>query len=193
MKKLMISMFCLVVLLSFTGCSVTSTQTDESSYEQEKFEEVEETEEVVEEIVEETHEPLAIGGVVTSDDWNIKLTNAYTTLKLESSESRTAWDANDGYAFLILEFDVTCLNSTKPTVDGEGITEIVANAGGNTYASWEYQYVNSEIWCYIRNNYLEANLPLHIYVYTMIPRDSMNSSVSVELKIAGQPKVITVN
>ena len=189
MKKLIVSMLCFSILFNFVGCSVVSTKREETMYKQE----TENINESAEEIIEEKYEPIFTGNVVTTNDWEIKLTNAYTSTKLESNESRTAWDANDGYAFLILEFDVMCLNSTKPTIDGDAITELVANASGNTYENWKYQYINSEIWCYIRNTYLEANLPLHIYVYTMIPRNSMNSNVSVNLKLAGQPKEIVIS
>jgi lipoprotein len=135
----------------------------------------------------------AIGDVVTSDDWNISLTKAYTSPRLESSKSRVYWDADEGYAFLILEFDVTCLNSTQPTIDGDGITNLVATVNGNTYSNWTYQYVEGEIWCYIRRTYLDANLPLHIYVYTYIPSGNMNDEIKVELKVAGQDKMITLN
>ena len=189
-KKLLVVILCFSILFSCSGCfgvtNSTSNQTNETFYNQE-------TENHEEEIVEQKHEPLNVGTTITSGDWKIKLTDAYTSLKLESSESRTAWDANDGYAFLILEFDVTCLNSTKPTVDGDAITDVVATVNDNTYGSWKYQYIDSEIWSYIRNNYLEANLPLHIYVYTMIPSTSMNNTVRVNLKLAGQPKTITIH
>lgn len=188
MKKVIVSVLCISVLFSFSGCMTTTVQTNDVQYEQVTDMEEKPTEEVVD----IKYDPMSVGSTVTSDDWKIKLTDAYTSDTLESSESRTAWEASDGYAFLVLEFDVTCLNSTKPTIDGEAITELVATAGGNTYEDWEYQYISSELWLYIRNTYLEANLPLHIYVYAMIPSASANSNVSVNLKIAGQPKVITI-
>ena len=137
--------------------------------------------------------PVHVGDTVTTDTWKIELTDAYTTTTLESSESSTAWNASDGYAFLILEFDVTCLNSTKPTIDGDAITDLVATVNGNTYEHWKYQYVSAQIWCHIKNTYLEAGLPLHIYVYTMVPSSAMNDSITVDLKLAGQPSVITIN
>ena len=136
---------------------------------------------------------LNLGDTVTSTDWSITLTNAYTSNTLSSSESRTYWEASSGYAFLILEFDVTCLNSTKPTIDDDGITELLATVNGNTYSNWEYQYIASELWLYIQHTYLDANLPVHIYVYTYIPSANLNDKVSVNLKIAGQEKVISIN
>ena len=134
-----------------------------------------------------------VGDTVISTDWSITLTNAYTSNTLSSSESRTAWEISDGYAFLILEFDVTCLNSTKPTIDDDAITNILATVNGNTYSNWEYKYVSSELWLYIRHTYLEANLPLHIYVYGNIPSANMNDKITVNLKIDGQEKVISIN
>ena len=133
------------------------------------------------------------GDVITSEDWKVKLTDIYTSTTLESNESRTYWTANDGYAFTILEFDIECLNSTQPTIDGSGVTDLIAKVNGNTYGSWTYQYISSEMWLYADNTYLDANLPLHIYVYTNIPADSINKKVDVSLTIAGQECYATIN
>ena len=133
------------------------------------------------------------GDVITSEDWKVKLTDIYTSTTLESNESRTYWTANDGYAFTILEFDIECLNSTQPTIDGSGVTDLIAKVNGNTYGSWTYQYISSELWLYADNTYLDANLPLHIYVYTNIPADSINKKVDVNLTIAGQECYATIN
>ena len=184
MKRIVALLIALSISVALVGCQA---QDYEPQPTQQKIVEDEKPEEVF-------YEPMYTGETVTSEDWRITLTDAYTSKKLESDESSTAWDANDGYAFLVLEFDITCLNSTKPTITGEGLTELVANAGGNTYRSWDFRYINSQIWCYIRSNsVLDANLPLHIYVYAMIPSATMNSDVSVNLRIAGNPKEIQVN
>ena len=141
----------------------------------------------------EAANPVHVGDTVTTDTWNIELTDAYTTATLQSSESSTVLNAGDGYAFLALEFNVTCLNSTKPTIDKDAITDLVATVNGNTYEQWKYQYVSAQIWCRIKNTYLEADLPLHIFVYAMIPSSAMDESITVNLNLAGQPSVITIN
>ena len=133
------------------------------------------------------------GDVITSEDWEIKLTDIYASTTLESDESSTYWTANDGYAFAILEFDIECLNSTKPTIDGSGITDLVATVNGNTYGGWSYQYINSELWLSAENNYLDAHLPLHIYVYTCIPADAIDEKVDIDLTIAGVECHTTIN
>lgn len=133
------------------------------------------------------------GDTVTSDDWKVKLTRAYTSTTLMSTKSSVYYTATDGRAFLILEFDITCLNSTHPTIDGDGITNLVAEVNGNTYEKWEYQYIAYELWGYLYNTYLEANLPLHIYVYTQIPKENKKDRITINLKIDGQDKIIVVN
>ena len=133
------------------------------------------------------------GDTVTSTDWKITLKKAYTSTELKSNQSSTSWEASDGYAFLVLEFDITCLNSTHPTIDDQGITNIIATVKGNTYSSWEYQYISSQLWLYIRHTYLDANLPLHIYVYTYVPKANMKDTITVNLKIAGKDKIIMIN
>lgn len=193
MKKILLLIMVLFFCVSMCACSTLTSYDQEMQYDKDGTEHYEVDDENEETSSQEKYIPISEGTTVTSENWKITLTDAYTSKTLKSNQSRTAWDANEGYAFLILEFDITCLNSSHPTVRGDAITELIANAGGNTYESWEFQYLNSEIWCYIRNNNtLDANLPLHIYVYTMIPSSSMYNDVSVNLKIAGQPKEITI-
>ena len=162
----------------------------------EKYEILVSAEEALNELKEEEKQremTVNVGDTVTSEDWSITLTNAYTSTILESGESSTYWECPEGYAFCILEFDVTCLNSTKPTIDGQGITNIVAVVNENTYGGWEYRYVQSQLWLPIKRTYLEANLPLHVYVYNNIPSANMNDKITINLKIAGEDKRILIN
>ena len=130
---------------------------------------------------------------VISEDGSIALAKKYTSNTLESDESSAYWETEDGSAFLILEFDVECLNPSHKTVDGDAITDLVATtASGNTYGNREYQYITSELWLYIRNTYLDANLPEHIYVYTYIPASVMGDGVTVNMKLAGTNYEITI-
>lgn len=212
MKKVLVMILCASLLLGLAGCggNTASTQGDQAQNAQVTEQQVAATEAptaaptaapteaptvpTTEAPTEVQYAPFSVGSTATSADWNINLTSAYTSTTLESSESSTYWEADSGYAFLVLEFDITCLNSNKPTIDGDAITDLVASTSdGNTYESWTYQYVSAQIWCHIRNTYLEANLPLHIYVYTYIPASMMNSPVNVKLNLAGQPRQITIN
>ena len=144
--------------------------------------------------IEKLEQAFAIGQTVTTSDWSVTLTDAKVASTLESSESRTYWQPGDGTCFLIMELDVECLTSNKPTVDGDGLTDIVATYNGNTYSSWTMQYISSEIWLYIRRTYLEANIPCHLYVYTSIPESALNDvqPISIDLKVGGESKTITV-
>ena len=97
----------------------------------------------------EEAQTLKVGDTVTSEDWEITLSKAYTSDVLQSDESSTYWEADDGYAFLVLEFDVECLNSSQKAVDGDAITDLVATTStGNTYNDWTYQYISSQIWLF---------------------------------------------
>ena len=119
-----------------------------------------------EEQIEKLGQALAIGETVTTSQWSATLTDAKVSHTLESSESRTYWEAGDGTCFLIMEFDIECLTSDKPTVDDDGLTDIVATYNGNGYSSWTMQYLAGELWLYIRHTYLDANIPCHLFVYT---------------------------
>lgn len=184
MKKIIISILIVTSILSLSACDSSVT----SEAPEKKINQVQ-----MEDQIEKKVHQVQVGDIITSQDWEIELTDAYASTTLESEESRTAWTANGGYAFAILEFDIECLNSTKPTIDGSGITNLMATVNGNTYASWTYQYINSELWLYADNTYLDAHLPLHIYVYTYIPADSIHDKIDVELTIAGEECHITIN
>ena len=147
-----------------------------------------------EEQIEKLGQALAIGETVTTSQWSATLTDAKVSHTLESSERRTYWEAGDGTCFLIMEFDIECLTSDKPTVDDDGLTDIVATYNGNGYSNWTMQYLAGELWLYIRHTYLDANIPCHLFVYTPLPEKALNDdeAISVDLKIGGEPKTITV-
>ncbi len=137
---------------------------------------------------------FAVGDTVTTENWKVTLTNAYVSSTLESPASRTYWTPQDGAAFLVLEIDLEHLNSGSSTVDGDALADIVATYKSNTYSGWEYEYVASELWLYADRHTLDANMPLHLYVYTQIPSSSLDDDepISVSLNIDGEDKVIQV-
>ena len=137
---------------------------------------------------------FAVGDTVTTENWKVTLTNAYVSSTLESPASRTYWTPQDGAAFLVLEIDLEHLNSGSSTVDGDAFADIQATYNSNTYSGWEYQYVASELWLYADRHTLDANMPLHLYVYTQIPSSSLDDDepISVSLNIDGEDKVIQV-
>ena len=63
--------------------------------------------------IDELKKQFAVGDTVTTEDWKAALTNAYVSSRLESSESRTYWEPQDGGAFLIIEVDLELLNSSN--------------------------------------------------------------------------------
>ena len=144
--------------------------------------------------IEKLEQSLAVGQTVTTSDWKVTLTDAKISNTLESSESPICRKPGNGTCFLIMELDVECLTSNKPTVDGDGLTNIVATYNGNTYSSWEMQYISSQLWLYIHRTYLEANIPCHLYVYTSIPAAALDDGqpITIDLKVGGEPKTITV-
>lgn len=137
---------------------------------------------------------FAVGDTVTTENWKVTLTNAYVSSTLESPASRTYWTPQDGAAFLVLEIDLEHLNSGSSTVDGDAFADIQATYNSNTYSGWEYKYVASELWLYADRHTLDANMPLHLYVYTQIPSSSLDDDepISVSLNIDGEDKVIQV-
>ena len=188
MNKRRLLLFTAILALLITSCGTTTSSKDTSQNSSEG--------ESSSKSNQSNNNPVAemnIGDTATSEDWSITLTNSYTSDILESSESDMYFDANDGVAFCVLEFDVTCLNSTQPTIDDQGITNPVATVNGNTYKDWTYQYIANGVWSTINHTYLDANLPLHIYVYTNIPSANMNDKIIVNTKVAGEDKTISIN
>lgn len=137
---------------------------------------------------------LSVGDTVSTNQWNITLADAYTSATLESSQSRTSWTASDGSTFLILEFDVEALTSDKLTIDSSAITNIVASYNNNTYKTFDMKYLASELWLSAKRTYLDANIPVHVYVYAALPASALDDEqpINVDLAVAGQDKHLNV-
>lgn len=137
---------------------------------------------------------LSVGDTVSTNQWNITLADAYTSATLESSQSRTSWTASDGSTFLILEFDVEALTSDKLTIDSSAITNIVASYNNNTYKNFDMKYLASELWLSAKRTYLDANIPVHVYVYAALPASALDDEqpINVDLAVAGQDKHLNV-
>lgn len=195
------SLACLcVVYAAFAGCSIkveqAETNTDEPLNEDanpEEYSADQGSASVANNT--ETIEPaqFPVGSVISTDKWEITLTDAYVSATLESSESSTSWTANSGI-FLTLEFDVEALTSDKLTVDGSALTEIQATYNGNTYSNFDMKYLAGQLWISARRTYLDANIPTHIFVYTTLPESALNDDISIDvkLKVAGQDCIIPV-
>lgn len=135
---------------------------------------------------------MTVGETVSDKDFSVTLTDASISATLESPDSRTYWEADDGSVFAILEFDVEALNSEQIAVDSGAVTDLVANFNGNTYKNWDYKYLASELWLSAKRTYFDANMPVHIYVYTSLPAAASDGTVTVDMKIAGQSKQIAI-
>lgn len=136
---------------------------------------------------------FSVGQTVKTDKWSITLTSASVTDTLESSESRTYWEVEPGYAFIILEFDVTALTSDKLPVDEYAITDLVADYNGDDYSDWTIQYIANELWLYIHNTYFDANLPEHLFVYTYVPASAIDGgSLKVDMNLGGEEKTVVI-
>lgn len=146
------------------------------------------------EIIEEAKpQALNVGDTVQNEQFSITLTDARVDSVLSSNQSSTYWEPATGGAFVILEFDVTALTSEQLPVDDYAITELNAKYNEDVYPSWELQYISSQLWLYFRHTYLDANLPCHVYAYTTVPADALNSgSLSISATLAGQPVSITI-
>lgn len=144
--------------------------------------------------IDEIRRKFAVGDTVTTSNWKATLTNAYVSSTLQSSESTTCWEPQDGGAFLILEIDLEHLSDSNETVDGTALADIVATYNSHSYSSWEYQYLASELWLYADGYTLDANMPLHLYVYTQIPSSALDDGqpITVDLSVDGEEKTINV-
>lgn len=199
-RKALLVSIPLALSLGLCGCNAEVKTSDEGNAAQEETkveEEVVEEEEPEPQPEPEEEEPqyseMAVGDRIQTTKFAVSLTAAYSSNILESSESRTYWEASDGGAFVILEFDVTALTSDKLPVDGYALADMTANYNGNTYQNWEMKYVTGELWLPFTNTYLEANLPCHVYAYTTVPADVLNGgSVTVDMSISGIPYEIAV-
>lgn len=136
---------------------------------------------------------FGIGETVENEDFRVTLNNAYISSHLESPESSTSWDSVGDTTFVILEFTMEALNSNMLPIDSNAVVNPVANYNGNTYKSWDYDYIGgSGLWLSAKRAYMDANIPTTIYVYTCIPADATPGSVVVDVTIAGQEKKITL-
>ena len=138
-------------------------------------------------------QPFNVGETASNEKFNITLTDARVDSTLSSDQSSTYWEADNGSAFVILEFDVTALTSDQLPVDGKALANLVATYNTDTYKRWEFQYIEGQLWLYFHNTYLDANLPCHVYAWTNVPAEALNSgSLSVSLEAAGSPRIITI-
>ena len=144
--------------------------------------------------IEELKKQMSVGETVKSSQWEITLTAAYISDTLQSSESSLYWEPADGGTFVILEFDLMVLTSDNVSIDDDAITDLVAKYKGNTYASWEMNYLSGQLWIPIWHTGMDANIPLHIYVYTTLPHDALdNGDVTVSMTLADQEKTIAID
>lgn len=199
-RKALLLSIPLALALGLSGCNVEVTTQEGSSTQEQEVEKEEtkkentkkETEPAEEEKVAEPT-PLTVGETVQDDKFSVALTAAYASDILQSSESTTYWQPQDGAAFVVLEFDVTALTSDQLAVDGYALTDLLATYNGNTYQSWRLSYISSQLWMYFMNTYLEANLPCHVYAYTSVPADVLNGGpLTVDLNICGEPYKVTI-
>jgi len=202
LKALLSLMFCLALATSLSGCTVSVEQGTDSptdSTEQTETKSTDDTadedeeEEVVEEPEEPASQPISVGQNVQNDDFSITLTSARVDSTLKSDASTTYWAPQDGGAFVILEFDVTALNSNQLPVDDYAITDLCANYNGDTYQGWRLQYISGQLWLSLMHTYLDANIPTHIYAYTTVPSNALNEgTLSVDMTLAGAPYTVTI-
>ena len=200
-RLLFSAILCFMLAFGAAGCSVSvNRDSDESSTESSaigseevKAEDTTTDEDEIKEPEKPAPQPISVGQNISNDDFSITLTNARVDSVLQSGASSTYWQPQDGGAFVILEFDVTALNSNQLPVDDYAITDLVAKYGEDSYQGWRLQYITNQLWLSINHNYLDANLPTHIYAYTAVPSNALNEgSLSVDMTLAGNPYTITI-
>ena len=202
--KTVLSFFvCLSLMTALSGCSISFESSDESpSSDAETSEatedaptkgEVKDPSEEPTESEELVYQPISVGQNIQNDDFSITLTNARVDSVLESDSSPTYWEPQDGGAFVILEFDVTALNSEQLPVDDYAITELNAKYNEDSYQSWTLSYLANQLWLYFTHTYLDANIPAHVYAYTTVPAEALNTgSLSVDMMLADTPCTVTI-
>lgn len=190
---------CLALAVGATGCTISvnrngSEPAAESAPVGSEEATAEKTEETAEEEPEEpAAQPISIGQNVQNDDFSITLTSARVDSLLQSDASSTYWEPQDGGAFVILEFDVTALNSNQLPVDDYAITNLVANYGEDIYQGWRLQYITNQLWLSFTHTYLDANIPIHVYAYTTVPSSALSEgSLSVDMTLADTPYTIDI-
>ncbi len=197
-RKVLILSIPFALALGLSGCSVGVTTQEGSSVQEQESEKIETKQEApnkIEPVEEEVIDPapLAVGETLQDSKFSVTLTAAYASNTLQSNESSTYWEPQDGAAFVVLEFDVTALTSDQLPVDDYALTDLIATYNGNTYQNWTMSYISGQLWMYFMHTYLEANLPCHIYAYTSVPADVLNGGpLTVDLNISGQPYTVTV-
>lgn len=197
-RKVLILSIPFALALGLSGCSVEVTTQEGSSVQEQESEKIETKQEApnkIEPVEEEVVDPapLAVGETLQDSKFSVTLTAAYASNTLQSNESSTYWEPQDGAAFVVLEFDVTALTSDQLPVDDYALTDLIATYNGNTYQNWTMSYISGQLWMYFMHTYLEANLPCHIYAYTSVPADVLNGGpLTVDLNISGQPYTVTV-
>lgn len=203
MKKIIAVLATVILSIGLVGCSASPSTENASSPSGSGETEVAEettTDEATETEPEEPSEPekpesqpISIGQSVQNDDFSITLTDARVDSVLQSDASSTYWEPQDGGAFVILEFDVTALNSNQLPVDDYAITNLVANYGEDVYQGWRLQYITNQLWLSFTHTYLDANIPVHVYAYTTVPSSALSEgSLSVDMTLAGTPYAIDI-
>lgn len=190
---------CLALAVGATGCTISvnrngSEPAAESAPVVSEEATAEKTEETAEEEPEEpAAQPISIGQNVQNDNFSITLTSARVDSVLQSDASSTYWEPQDGGAFVILEFDVTALNSNQLPVDDYAITNLVANYGEDVYQGWRLQYITNQLWLSFTHTYLDANIPVHVYAYTTVPSSALSEgSLLVDMTLADTPYTIDI-
>ena len=199
-KLLLSAILCLILAAGTVGCGASTNNNGsepaaESSSTGSEETTAEDTEDAVEE--EGPEEPvvqqISVDQNVQNDDFSITLTSARVDSVLQSDASSTYWEPQDGGAFVILEFDVTALNSDQLPVDDYAITDLTAHYGEDSYQGWRLQYITNQLWLTFTHTYLDANLPVHVYAYTTVPSSALDEgSLSVDVTLAGTPYTITI-
>ena len=56
------------------------------------------------------------------------------------------------------------------------------------------KYLASELWLSAKRTYLDANIPVHVYVYAALPASALDDEqpINVDLAVAGQDKHLNV-
>ena len=192
-RFLLSAILCLALAAGISGCTASAGSDDSKPASESSSTDSEESTAEEEEPEEPAAKPISVGEEVQSDDFSITLTSARVDSVLQSDASSTYWNPQDGGAFVILEFDVTALNSNQLPVDDYAITDLAANYDGNSYQGWDLKYISGQLWISFMHTYLDANLPVHIYAYTTVPSSALDGgTLSVDVTLAGMPYTVTI-
>ena len=90
-------------------------------------------------------------------------------------------------------------DSILPEADKIPVDQAIKNNqllyNGNTYSNFDMKYLADELWLSAKRTCFDANIPVHIYVYTTLPATAIDDDKQIAVTtttILDQNRIITL-